>query len=169
MFALPLKMVTTNAFMQMLQSKVTAPKQTRTQYKHNMKNYHIELKATGFKHTNKFSGFDSACAHFSTNEKPTTKPFVATMMEAIEKIGGQQVDHGWTGYAIGKLFIQIGTRKADIMSPEWDYHKGSEIPVWMEVASGDVVGDKGMEEEEHDLTSCGDDPTGPWATQDDYI
>jgi len=134
-----------------------------------MKNYHIELKATGFKHTNKFSGFDSACAHFSTNEKPTTKPFVATMIKAIEKIGGQQVDHGWTGYAIGCLFVQIGTRKANIMSPEWDYHKGSEIPVWMEVASGDVVGDKGMEEEEHDLTSCGDDPTGPWATQDDYI
>ena len=36
------------------------------------KNYYTELHTTGFKYTNKFSGFDSACAHFSTEYAPHT-------------------------------------------------------------------------------------------------
>ena len=37
--------------------------------------YYTELHTTGFKHTNKFSGFDSCCAHFSTPAKVGTIAF----------------------------------------------------------------------------------------------
>ena len=97
--------------------------------------YRIELHATGFKFTNKFSGFDSANAFFSTDEKPATKPFVEVMMKAIKKIGGQQVSHGWVDYAIGKLFYQDGWEKISAMSPEWEYRTATTMShaVWKEV------------------------------------
>ena len=104
-----------------------------TEHMKKMKNYYIELQATGFKYTDRFSGFDSACAHFSTDAKPTTKPFIEVMMKAIKEIGEQQVSHGWVDYAIGKLYIQDGWRDADVMSPEWEYHKGRSFPTYKEV------------------------------------
>ena len=102
-----------------------------------MKHYYIELHATGFKYTNKFSGFDSACAHFSSNAKPTTKPFVEEMMKAIKQIGGQQVAHGWVDYAVGKLFVQTGEEPVSVMSPEWEYRTRASMtnPVYEEVKS----------------------------------
>ena len=99
-----------------------------------MRNYYIELHATGKKWTNKFSGFDSACAHFSTTEKPATTPFVQVMMKAIKKIGGQQVAHGWVDYAVGKLFIQCGSEPVSAMSPAWEYRTPASMttPIWEE-------------------------------------
>ena len=99
-----------------------------------MRNYYIELHATGKKWTNKFSGFDSACAHFSTTEKPATAPFVQVMMEAIKKIGDQQVAHGWVDYAVGKLFIQCGSEPVSAMSPAWEYRTPASMttPIWEE-------------------------------------
>ena len=97
--------------------------------------YRIELHATGFKFTDKFSGFDSANAFFSTHAKPATKPFVEVMMKAIKHIGGQQVSHGWVDYAIGKLFYQDGWEDINSMSPEWEYRTPSTMShaVWKEV------------------------------------
>ena len=96
--------------------------------------YRIELHATGFKFTNKFSGFDSANAFFSTNEKPATERFVKVMMRAIKKIGEQNVSHGWVDYAIGKLFYQDGWEKISPMSPEWEYRTPTTMSnaVWKE-------------------------------------
>ncbi len=101
-----------------------------------MRNYYIELHATGKKWTNKFSGFDSACAHFSTTEKPATAPFVQVMMEAIKKIGDQQVAHGWVDYAVGKLFIQCGSEPVSVMSPAWEYRTPASMttPIWRDYA-----------------------------------
>ena len=39
------------------------------------KHYYTQLLAAGFKYTNKFSGFDSACAHFRTVAKVGTIAF----------------------------------------------------------------------------------------------
>ena len=87
----------------------------------NQKHYYIELHAKGFKHTNKFSGFDSACAHFST-DKPITSPrFHVIMNRAIDKIGGQQVGHGWVDYTVGKLFVRTGWKPVSVMSPAYEY------------------------------------------------
>ena len=56
----------------------------------NEKHYYTELHADGFKYTNKFSGFDSACAHFSTESEPYTPSWVVAQCKAIDLIGGQQ-------------------------------------------------------------------------------
>jgi|TARA_R110000744_G_scaffold56252_1_gene118720 hypothetical protein len=82
-----------------------------------MKHYYTELNAKGFKHTNKFSGFDSACAHFSTDWKPHSVGWLDAQIEAIELIGGQQVTHGWVDYTVGKTFEQTGTEKVTAMCP----------------------------------------------------
>ena len=99
-----------------------------------MRNYYIELHANGKKEGSGFKGFDSACAHFSTTEKPATKPFVLVMMKAIKKIGGQQVAHGWVHYAVGKLFIQCGSEPVSAMSPAWEYRTPASMttPIWEE-------------------------------------
>ena len=97
------------------------------------KNYYVELHANGFKYTNKFSGFDSACAHFSTKEIVGTFNFKKMMQKAIDEIGGQEVAHGWVDYTIGKLFVQDGSEPVSVMSPAWEYHKGSSFPIWKKV------------------------------------
>jgi len=66
------------------------------------KNYYVKLHANGFKYTNKFSGFDSACAHFSTEDTPHTVGWLEEQIKAIELIGGQEVSHGWVDYTVGK-------------------------------------------------------------------
>ena len=99
------------------------------------KNYHVELHANGFKYTNKFSGFDSACAHFSTPAKIGTIAFEEAKQEAVEFIGGQQVSHGWVAYTVGALFEQIGVEPVSVMSPAWEYRTAASMntPVWKEV------------------------------------
>jgi len=82
-------------------------------------NYYIELHATGFKYANKFSGFDSCCAHFSSDAKPATPEFVKDMQKAIDLYGRQQVAHGWVNYAIGKLFAQTGSEDVSILCPSY--------------------------------------------------
>ena len=100
-----------------------------------IRNYHTEIHAEGFKHTNKFSGFDSACAHFSTDAKVGTMEFIVAQTDAIKKIGGQQVSHGWTGYTIGDTFEQIGVEPVSVMSPAWEYRTAATMntPVWKEL------------------------------------
>jgi len=98
-----------------------------------MKHYYIELHANGFKYTNKFSGFETACAHFSTREIIGTSTFEKIMDEAVKKIGSQQVAHGWVDYAIGDLFVEDGQEPVSVMSPAWEYHKGSSFPIWKKI------------------------------------
>ena len=99
------------------------------------KHYYTELHAKGFKYTDKFSGFDSACAHFSTEFEPYTLGWVTAQVEAIDKIGGQQTSHGWVDYTVGKTFEQTGEEPVSVMSPEWEYRTRASMtnPVYEEV------------------------------------
>jgi len=99
------------------------------------KHYYTELHTKGFKYTNKFSGFDSACAHFSTKYAPHTVGWLDAQIKAIELIGGQQVSHGWVGYTVGKTFAQIGEEPVSVMSPAWEYRTQASMtnPVYEEV------------------------------------
>ena len=105
--------------------------------KNDMKNYYTELHANGFKHTNKFSGFDSACAHFNTDAKIGSIAFLMAQTDAVKLIGGQQVSHGWTGYTIGNTFMQTGWEPVSVMSPAYEYRTeaSSNDPVYKEVIS----------------------------------
>ena len=85
------------------------------------KHYYTELHAKGFRYTNKFSGFDSANAFFSTDESIDAPHFHVVMNRAIDKIAGQQLSHGWVDYKVGKLFVQDGWEDISSMSPEWEY------------------------------------------------
>ena len=99
------------------------------------KNYHIELHADGFKEGNGFKGFDSACAHFGTDESIDAPHFHVIMNKAIDKIAGQQLSHGWADYTVGKLFVQDGEEPVSVMSPAWEYRTPASMttPVWKEV------------------------------------
>ena len=107
----------------------------KTDMKNKENHYYTELHTTGFKYTNKFSGFDSACAHFSTEHEPYTLGWVTAQVEAIDKIGGQQVLHGWVDYTVGKTFVQTGEEPVSVMSPAWEYRTAAtmDTPVWKEV------------------------------------
>ena len=100
-----------------------------------IQHYYTELHAKGFKHTNKFSGFDSACAHFSTPAKVGTITFEEAKQEAIELIGGQQTSHGWVDYTVGKTFAEVGREPVSVMSPAWEYRTSASetTPVFEEV------------------------------------
>ena len=95
-------------------------------------NYYTELHAKGFKYTNKFSGFDSACAHFSTEHEPYTVGWVKAQCDAIDLIGGQQRSHGWVDYTVGKTYTQTGTEKVSVMCPSYSEGHRSQ-PVFEEV------------------------------------
>ncbi len=82
-------------------------------------NYYTKLDAKGFKYTNKFSGFDSACAHFSTEYAPHTVGWLNAQIEAIEFTGNQEISHGWVDYTVGKTFVQNGSEKLTAMSPAY--------------------------------------------------
>ena len=99
------------------------------------KYYRIELHAEGFKYTDKFSGFDSANAVFSTDESIDSPHFHVVMNRAIDKIAGQQLSHGWVDYKVGKLFVQDGWEDISPMSPEWEYRTPATMShaVWKEV------------------------------------
>ena len=99
------------------------------------KNYYTELHTTGFKYTNKFSGFDSACAHFSTEYAPHTRGWLEAQIDAIAKIGGKQTSPGWVAYTVGKTFVENGSEPVSVMSPEWEYRTSASMtnPVYEEV------------------------------------
>jgi len=96
------------------------------------KHYYTELHAKGFRYTNKFSGFDSACAHFSTEYEPYTLGWVSAQVKAIDLIGEQQTSRGWVDYTVGKTFEQTGTEKVTAMCPSHsEGHRSN--PVFEEV------------------------------------
>jgi hypothetical protein len=101
----------------------------------DIQHYYTKLHAKGFKHTNKFSGFDSYCAHFSTRARVGTMTFQQAKMDAIEYIGAQQVSHGWLDYTVGKTFAEVGREPVSVMSPAWEYRTSASetTPVFEEI------------------------------------
>jgi len=98
----------------------------------DIQNYYTELHAKGFKHTNKFSGFDSCCAHFSTRARVGTMTFQQAKMDAVKHIGDQQVSHGWVDYTVGKTFAQTGRKEVTASCPSYfEGHRSH--PVFEEV------------------------------------
>ena len=96
------------------------------------RHYYTELHATGFRHTNKFSGFDSACAHFSTGSEPYTPSWVVAQCEAIDIVGGQQTRGGWLDYTVGKTYVETGKEEVTAMCPSYSEGHRSK-PVFEEV------------------------------------
>ena len=94
--------------------------------------YYTELHTTGFKYTNKFSGFDSACAHFSTEYEPYTVGWVKAQCDAIDLIGGQETSHGWVDYTVGKTFVRTGHEDVSVMCPSYSEGHRSQ-PTYEEV------------------------------------
>ena len=96
------------------------------------KHYYTELHAKGFKHTDKFSGFDSCCAHFSTRAKVGTITFERAKMDAVDYYWNQQ-KRGWTDYTVGKTFAQTGHKDVSVMCPSYsEGHRSN--PVFEEVS-----------------------------------
>jgi hypothetical protein len=85
----------------------------------DIKHYYTELHAKGFRHTNKFSGFDSACAHFSTDWKPHSVGWLDAQIEAIEFTGDQETSHGWLDYTVGKTFAKTGDKEVTASCPSY--------------------------------------------------
>jgi len=112
--------------------KVTTSETETKKIMRDIQHYYVELHAKGFKYTNKFSGFDSACAHFSTEYAPHTRGWLEAQIESIEKIGGQQVSHGWVDYTVGKTFVQTGHEDVSVMCPSYSEGHRSH-PVYEEV------------------------------------
>ena len=94
--------------------------------------YYTEIHAKGFRHTNKFSGFDSACAHSSTRGKVGTLTFHAAQQEGIEFTGNQQVSHGWLDYTVGKTYVQTGNEEVTATCPSYSEGHRSQ-PTYEEV------------------------------------
>jgi len=59
--------------------------------------------------------------------------FQQAKMDAIEYIGEQQTSHGWVDYTVGKTFVKNGSEPVSVMSPAYEYHKGSSFPTYEEV------------------------------------
>ena len=85
----------------------------------DIKHYYTEIHAKGFRHTNKFSGFDSACAHFSTRAKVGTITFEEAKQDGIKFTGDQQVLHGWVAYTVGKTFAKTGDKEVTASCPSY--------------------------------------------------
>ena len=100
----------------------------------DIQHYHTELHAKGFKYTNKFSGFDSCCAHFSTRARVGTMTFQQAKMDAVDYYWNQQ-KRGWEGYTVGKTYAKTGDEPISVMSPEWEYRTQASMtnPVYQEV------------------------------------
>ena len=98
----------------------------------DIQHYYTELHAKGFKYTNKFSGFDSACAHFSTEYEPYTVGWVKAQCDAIDLTGGQETSHGWIDYTVGKTFARTGHEDVSVMCPSYSEGHRSQ-PVYEEV------------------------------------
>ena len=100
----------------------------------DIQHYYTELHAKGFRHTNKFSGFDSCCAHFSTRAKVGTITFERAKMDAVDYYWDQQ-KRGWVDYTVGKTFAEVGREPVSVMSPAWEYRTSASetTPVFEEV------------------------------------
>jgi hypothetical protein len=95
------------------------------------KHYYTELHAKGFRYTNKFSGFDSCCAHFSTPAKVGTITFERAKMDAVDYYWNQQ-KRGWLDYTVGKTFAQTGHKEVTASCPSYfEGHRSQ--PVFEEV------------------------------------
>tara|TARA_B110001454_G_C12433976_1_gene314808 strand:+ start:83 stop:385 length:303 start_codon:yes stop_codon:yes gene_type:complete len=98
----------------------------------DIKHYYTELYAKGFKYTNKFSGFYSVCAHFSTRAKVGTMTFEQAKQEGIEFTGNQQTSHGWVDYTVGKTFTKTGNKEVTASCPSYfEGHRSQ--PIYEEV------------------------------------
>ena len=98
----------------------------------DIQHYYTELHAKGFKHTNKFSGFDSVPAHFSTRARVGTMTFQQAKMDAVEYISAQQTSRGWLDYTVGKTYEQTGREEVTAMCPSYsEGHRST--PVFKEV------------------------------------
>jgi hypothetical protein len=98
----------------------------------DIQHYYVELHAKGFKHTDKFSGFDSCCAHFSTRARVGTMTFQQAKMDAVDYYWNQQKRY-WVDYTVGKTFVKTGSARVSAMSPAWEYHKGRSHGAFEEV------------------------------------
>ena len=83
------------------------------------KNYLTRLHATGFKHTDKYSGPKTTAAHFRTAAEVDSEEWNAARHEAIRTIGAQSVRHGWTGWKAGKTLVQTHKEEVTCMSPAY--------------------------------------------------
>ena len=82
------------------------------------KRYYIKLSAFEKKVTNGYDGPDNVCAHFTSEHKPATSPFVKDMTNAIEFYYNQNKRY-WNGYVVGDLYVQTGREEVTCMSPAY--------------------------------------------------
>ena len=95
------------------------------------KNYYIELSAFEKRVTKGYGGRDEVCAHFISEHKPTTSPFVKDMTNAIEFYYNQNKRY-WNGYVVGDLYVQTGREEVTSMSPAYfEGHRSN--PVYKKV------------------------------------
>ena len=95
------------------------------------KNYYIELSAFEKRVTKGYGGRDEVCAHFISEHKPTTSPFVKDMTNAIEFYYNQNKKY-WNGYVVGDLYVQTGREEVTCMSPAYfEGHRSN--PVYKKV------------------------------------
>lgn len=96
------------------------------------KHYYTELHTTGFRHKDRFCGFDSSRAHFYTEAELDTPEWSKARQEAIELYGAQEVRHGWNGWQTGKTFVETHREEITCMSPAYfEGHRSK--PVFTEV------------------------------------
>ena len=97
-----------------------------------MKDYYIELLPFEKKATKGYGGPDSVCAHFSTEHKPATRPFVKDMTQAIDFYYNQNKRY-WNGYVVGHLYVKTGRKEVTCMSPAYSEGHRSQ-PVYEKVS-----------------------------------
>tara|TARA_Y100000593_G_scaffold52472_1_gene98546 strand:- start:6050 stop:6340 length:291 start_codon:yes stop_codon:yes gene_type:complete len=95
-------------------------------------NYYTELITTGFASEDRFCGFRTACAHFTTEEPVGSALFNDEREKAISFTGSQNIRHGWLGYTVGDTFQEAGSEALTVMSPA--YSEGhTAAPVFVKV------------------------------------
>ncbi len=95
-----------------------------------MKEYYVQLHAKGFKHKDRFCGFDDCCAHFTTGKDVSkwSYEWKEAYDKAVDFYGKQKVRNGWTGYTVGDVYIKTGDEKLTAMSPAYGYgHRSTPI------------------------------------------
>jgi len=83
-----------------------------------MKNYYIKLSAFEKKVTKGYGGQDEVCAHFTSEHKPATSPFIKDMTNAIDFYYNQNKRY-WNGYVVGDLYVQTGREEVTCMCPSY--------------------------------------------------
>jgi len=97
------------------------------------KNYCIYLHAVGKRETTGWDGFDESVAHFTTSAEVGSIEWEETKMEAVDRCWSQEKRY-WLGYRLGKVSVEVGQEPVSVMSPAYEYHKGSTFAVWEEVS-----------------------------------